>query len=85
MYADAVVSETLRLFPSVPANGRFANQDVTLPSGTFMKKGKLAIIPIMALGKYVCVYVCMYVCMYVCVLSVFPSLNTNDSMMSQIA
>jgi cytochrome P450 len=34
-YADACFNETLRLCPSVSFDGRFANEDVTLPSGMF--------------------------------------------------
>ncbi|KAJ3069841.1 hypothetical protein HDU99_002825 [Rhizoclosmatium hyalinum] len=38
-YANAVFHETLRLYPSVPANVKQANADVTLPDGTFIPKG----------------------------------------------
>ncbi|KAJ3292531.1 Protein kinase alk2 [Rhizoclosmatium sp. JEL0117] len=38
-YANAVFHETLRLYPSVPSNMKQANEDVTLPDGTFVPKG----------------------------------------------
>ncbi|KAJ3076549.1 hypothetical protein HDU98_002541 [Podochytrium sp. JEL0797] len=38
-YANAIFHETLRLYPSVPANMKQANTDTTLPDGTFVPKG----------------------------------------------
>ncbi|KAI8615375.1 cytochrome P450 [Chytriomyces sp. MP71] len=38
-YANAVVHETLRLYPQVPDNLRTASIDVMLPDGTFVPKG----------------------------------------------
>jgi cytochrome P450 len=38
-YANAVFHETLRLYPSVPTEIKTANQDDTLPDGTFVPKG----------------------------------------------
>ncbi|KAI8608671.1 cytochrome P450 [Chytriomyces sp. MP71] len=38
-YANAVLHETLRLYPSVPQNMKQANADETLPDGTFVPKG----------------------------------------------
>ncbi|KAL1923550.1 uncharacterized protein VTP21DRAFT_8530 [Calcarisporiella thermophila] len=38
-YCNSVFNETLRLYPSVPKNGRFAVEDDLLPDGTEIKKG----------------------------------------------
>ncbi|KAG2221435.1 hypothetical protein INT45_005240 [Circinella minor] len=40
-YAHAVFYETLRLYPSVPSNGKIALTDDILPDGTHVKKGEL--------------------------------------------
>ncbi|KAJ3059587.1 Protein kinase alk2, partial [Podochytrium sp. JEL0797] len=38
-YANAVFHETLRLYPSVPRGRKEAQEDITLPDGTFVPKG----------------------------------------------
>ncbi|KAJ3071410.1 Protein kinase alk2 [Podochytrium sp. JEL0797] len=38
-YANAVFHETLRLYPSLPRGGKEAQEDITLPDGTFVPKG----------------------------------------------
>jgi fatty acid omega-hydroxylase len=44
VYLEATLRETLRLYPSVPANVKQANKDVVLSDGTFIKKGQAVII-----------------------------------------
>jgi len=38
-YLHAVITETLRLYPSVPSDPKFTVKDATLPSGHFLKAG----------------------------------------------
>jgi cytochrome P450 len=38
-YTKAVISETLRLHPSVPKQAKVAARDETLPDGTYVPKG----------------------------------------------
>ncbi|KAF1317233.1 Cytochrome p450, partial [Globisporangium splendens] len=44
LYLEATLRETLRLYPSVPANVKQANKDVVLSDGSFIKKGQAVII-----------------------------------------
>ena len=50
-YANAVFSETLRLWPSIPKLIRTARRDVTLPDGTLVPKGEAVIWSPFSFGK----------------------------------
>lgn len=50
-YLEAAVKESLRLYPTIPANIREANQDVVLCDGTFIRKGTTVNFPSYALGR----------------------------------
>lgn len=43
VYTSAVVKETLRLYPSVPKDGKMCMKDDVWPDGTVVKKGWLAV------------------------------------------
>ena len=45
-YLDAVISETLRLFPSAPAIDRRSIQDYTFKNGIFVPKGSSIFLPV---------------------------------------
>ncbi|KAK1948499.1 Cytochrome P450 [Phytophthora citrophthora] len=51
VYLEAVVRETLRLFPVVAVAGRSATRDVHLYEGTFIKAGTRVIMPHYAMGR----------------------------------
>ncbi|CAK1552457.1 unnamed protein product [Leptosia nina] len=50
-YLDAVIKETLRLYPSAPLIGRLADRDVTLPSGKTIPKGTTMAITIWGMQR----------------------------------
>ena len=50
-YADAVFSETLRLYPSVPKDGKFAVKDDVLPDGTVVPAGALVMYVPYTMGR----------------------------------
>lgn len=50
-YLSAVVSESLRLYPSVPMDIKYAKADDTLPDGTTIKKGDVFLYNIFAMGR----------------------------------
>ncbi|CEG44531.1 Cytochrome P450, E-class, group I [Plasmopara halstedii] len=51
VYLEAVVRETLRLFPVAPVSGRSTTRDVWLCEGTFVKAGTRVIMPHYAMGR----------------------------------
>lgn len=51
-YAKAVFQEALRLHPSVPINSRQAVEDVTLPDGSYVRKGSRVTWCTYAMGRY---------------------------------
>lgn len=51
VYTQAVVHETLRLYPSVPKDGVYAVKDDVLPDGTPVKAGTMVIFPPYAMGR----------------------------------
>ncbi|XP_004505709.1 cytochrome P450 86B1 [Cicer arietinum] len=50
-YLHACLSETLRLYPSVPVDHKEVVEDVTFPDGTKLKKGTKVIYAIYAMGR----------------------------------
>jgi cytochrome P450 len=52
-YANAVFHETLRLYPSVPAEIKTANCDDVLPDGTFIPRGSIITWNNYAMGRTV--------------------------------
>lgn len=50
-YLDMVVSETMRMYPTVPALNRSCTKDYTTPAGHKIKKGDDIIIPIWSLQR----------------------------------
>ena len=50
-YLHAALSETLRLYPSVPINYKEVIQDEVLPNGVCLKKGSNLIFPIYSMGR----------------------------------
>ncbi|KAI8141325.1 cytochrome P450 [Fennellomyces sp. T-0311] len=50
-YANAVLYEVLRLYPSVPSNGKVALKDDVLPDGTPVKKGDFVLWSPYAMGR----------------------------------
>jgi len=50
-YLHAVISESLRLFPSVPVDPKCALEDDTLPDGTFVPRGTRCNYNIYSLGR----------------------------------
>lgn len=51
VYLEAALRETLRLYPSVPANIKQANRDALLSDGTFIKRGEGAVISSYVLAR----------------------------------
>ncbi|KAI7861836.1 cytochrome P450 [Spinellus fusiger] len=51
IYAQAVFYETLRLYPSVPGNNKFALKDDVWPDGTHIRKGDHVIWSLYAMGR----------------------------------
>ncbi|KAF4133961.1 Cytochrome P450 [Phytophthora infestans] len=56
VYLEAVVRETLRLFPVVAVSGRSATRDVRLYEGTFIKAGTRIVLPHYCLGRMTTVW-----------------------------
>lgn len=50
-YLHAALSETLRLYPSLPINYKEVMQDEVLPDGVYLKKGTNLIFPIYSMGR----------------------------------
>lgn len=50
-YLHAALSEALRLYPSVPVDHKEVVEDLTLPTGTELKKGTKVIYAIYAMGR----------------------------------
>jgi len=50
-YLQAVISESLRLFPSVPVDIKVAIQDDTLPDGTFVPRGTVLLYNIFSMAR----------------------------------
>lgn len=50
-FGDAVFNEVLRMYPPVPADVRFVNQDMTLPSGHKIKRKMRVHFPIFGCGR----------------------------------
>jgi len=50
-YLQAVLSEALRLYPSVPIDVKMAAQADTLPDGTFVPKGAMVMYDIYSMGR----------------------------------
>jgi fatty acid omega-hydroxylase len=40
VYLQAAINETLRMYPPVPADVKYALEDDTLPNGVFVPKGQ---------------------------------------------
>lgn len=51
VFLEAVLRESLRLYPLVPLNAKEANADTTLSDGTFVRKGARVYIPAYALAR----------------------------------
>jgi len=50
-YLQAVVNESLRLYPSVPMDMKVALSDDTLPDGSAVEKGNVVVYNIFAMGR----------------------------------
>ncbi|CAK1552460.1 unnamed protein product [Leptosia nina] len=50
-YLDAVLKESVRLYPPAPIIGRLADKDVTLPSGKIIPKGTTMVFNILGLHR----------------------------------
>merc|ERR1712232_1329835 len=50
-YLQAVISETLRLYPSVPVDNKTALADDTLPDGTYVPAGTKVVYDIYSMGR----------------------------------
>jgi len=50
-YMKAIFHETLRMYPPVPKNGKFAVADDVLPDGTFIEKGDMIAYSDYSLGR----------------------------------
>jgi fatty acid omega-hydroxylase len=50
-YLQAVISESLRLYPSVPMEMKYASQDDTWPDGTFVPKGSSVNYNVYGIGR----------------------------------
>ncbi|CAJ1410493.1 unnamed protein product [Effrenium voratum] len=51
-YLEAVLSESLRLYPSVPIDGKMVLEDDTLPDGSKVPKGALLLYSAYAMGRW---------------------------------
>ncbi|OWZ22639.1 hypothetical protein PHMEG_0002617 [Phytophthora megakarya] len=51
VYLEAVVKETLRLYPSMPISPKYAVRDTILSDGTFVPAGTMVCLPLYAMGR----------------------------------
>uniref|UniRef100_A0A2P2M2B8 Uncharacterized protein MANES_01G163600 n=1 Tax=Rhizophora mucronata TaxID=61149 RepID=A0A2P2M2B8_RHIMU len=56
VYLKAALSETLRLYPSVPQDFKFVAADDVLPDGTFVPAGSTVTYSIYSLGRMKCIW-----------------------------
>ncbi|KAG2788035.1 hypothetical protein PC129_g4321 [Phytophthora cactorum] len=51
VYLEAVIKETLRLYPSLPISPKYAVRDTVLSDGTFVPAGTMVCLPLYAMGR----------------------------------